>query len=105
MPAPVLVVVHPSGTRSRVTIESVPFSIGRSADNSLVLRDNRASRNHARIVFEDGGYFVEDLQSRHGLFVNGEPATRHRLANSDKIDFGFQDSYRLIFTIGFPPSF
>ncbi len=99
MPSPALVVVHPSGTRSRVPIESLPFSIGRNADNHLVLRDNRTSRNHARIVFEDGGYFIEDLKSRHGLFVNGEPATKHRLANSDRIDFGFQDSYKLIFAL------
>jgi sigma-B regulation protein RsbU (phosphoserine phosphatase) len=100
MPAPALVVVHPSGTRSRVVLDTVPYLIGRNADNNLVLRDNRASRNHARIVREDdGGYFIEDLQSRHGVFVNGEPITRHRLATSDKIDFGFQDSYRLIFTV------
>ena len=91
MPAPALVVVHPSGTRSKVILETLPFSIGRNADNNLVLRDNRASRNHARIVLEDGGYFVEDLQSRHGIFVNGEPTTRHRLAHSDRIDFGFQE--------------
>jgi len=99
MPSPALVVVHPSGTRSRVAIETLPFSIGRNADNHLVLRDNRTSRNHARIVFEDGGYFIEDLKSRHGLFVNGEPATKHRLANSDRIDFGFQDSYKIIFAL------
>jgi sigma-B regulation protein RsbU (phosphoserine phosphatase) len=99
MPAPALVVVNPSGTRSRVLLEALPFMIGRNADNNLVLRDNRASRTHARIVFEEGGYFLEDLQSRHGVYVNGEPVTRHRLANSDRVDFGFQDSYKLIFSL------
>ena len=46
--------------------------IGRQGDNNLVLRDNRASRSHARIVAEGSDYFIEDLKSRHGVYVNGE---------------------------------
>ena len=78
----------------------IPFLIGRQGDNHLVLRDNRASRSHARIVSENGNYFVEDLNSRHGVYVNGQRIKRHKLAASDRIDFGFQDSYRLVFTLG-----
>ncbi|HBY61430.1 MAG TPA: FHA domain-containing protein, partial [Solibacterales bacterium] len=63
--AAALVVVNPAGNRSRVVLEPLPFLIGRQADNSLVLRDNRVSRTHARIVGEDGGYVVEDLGSTH----------------------------------------
>jgi serine phosphatase RsbU (regulator of sigma subunit) len=98
--APALVVINPSGNRNRVPLEPVPFLIGRQADNHLVLRDNRASRNHARIIADNGDYFVEDLNSRHGVFVNGERVQQRRqLSNSDRIDFGFQDSYRLVFTL------
>ena len=71
-----LVVVNPSGTRSRVPIGATPFSIGRQADNHLILRDNRASRNHARIVLDTGEYYVEDLKSSHGIFVNGVKVLR-----------------------------
>jgi serine phosphatase RsbU (regulator of sigma subunit)/pSer/pThr/pTyr-binding forkhead associated (FHA) protein len=98
-PCPALIVVNPSGHRIRVPIESVPFIIGRQGDNQLVLRDNRASRVHARIVAEEGAYFIEDLNSRHGVYVNGERVGRRQLANSDRIDFGFQDSYKLVFTL------
>src|SRR5579884_2269345 len=94
-----LVVVTPSGNRTRVAIQPVPFQIGRQADNHLVLRDNRASRNHARIVAENGDYVIEDLNSRHGVFVNGQRVNRQKLANSDRIEFGFADSYKLIFTL------
>ena len=66
-----LVVVNPSGGRSRVTLDPLPFLIGRQAGNHLVLRDNRISRCHARIVADEGGFFVEDLNSRHGVYVNG----------------------------------
>ncbi len=94
-----LVVITPSGHRTRVPITPLPFRIGRHADNHLVIRDNRASRTHARITAENGHYYIEDLNSRHGLYVNGQKASKQRLANSDRIEFGFADSYRLIFTL------
>src|SRR5580693_6202331 len=96
---PALAVINPSGNRSRVPLDPLPFTIGRQGDNNLVLRDNRASRAHARIVSENGDYFVEDLNSRHGVFVNGQRVKRQKLTDADRIDFGFQDSYRLVFTL------
>ncbi len=69
-PAAVLLVLAPSGQRSRVPLDAMPFTIGRQSGNSLVLRDNRTSRNHSRIVFENGNYVVEDLNSRLGTWVN-----------------------------------
>lgn len=95
---PTLIVTNPSGGTSRVRIDPLPFSIGRSADNHLVLRDNRASRNHARIISEGTDYFIEDLRSSHGVLVNGNPVKRHRLRDGDRIEFGVPDSYTLVFT-------
>ena len=97
-PAAVLLVLAPSGQRSRVALDAMPFSIGRQSGNSLVLRDNRTSRNHCRIVFENGSYAIEDLNSRHGTFVNGKQISRHVLHNSDRIEFGVRDSYQLTFS-------
>jgi phosphoserine phosphatase RsbU/P len=91
-----LIVVDPSGHRSTVTIHAHPFRIGRQAGNQVVMRDNRASRVHAEIVVEQGEYWIEDLKSRHGTFVNGAKIQRHKLKEEDRIDFG-PDSYQLIF--------
>ncbi len=33
------------------------------------------------------------------MFVNGKRVTKHKLTDADRIDFGFQDSYRLVFTL------
>src|SRR5262249_34282509 len=99
LPPASLLILHPSGQRSRAAVEPLPFLIGRHADNHLVLRDNRASRTHARIIAEDGHYVVEDVNSRHGTWVNGERIARHILRNSDLIDFGVQDSYQLTFAL------
>jgi serine phosphatase RsbU (regulator of sigma subunit) len=94
-----LIVTDPGGHRTRVSIEPLPFLIGRQPQSHLLLRDSRVSRTHARIVFEHGGYVLEDAGSRHGTFVNGQRVERQPLANSDRIDFGAQDSYQLLFMI------
>ena len=99
LPPAALVVLNPSGQRTRTAIEAVPFMIGRQPDNNLVLRDNRASRTHARIIAENGQYVLEDLDSRHGTWVNGERVARHVLRNSDRIDLGVPESYQLTFTL------
>ena len=94
-----LLVVDPAGSRTRVRIQPVPFRIGRQADNHLLLRDSRISLAHARVLVEDGAYVIEDLNSRHGLYINGTRVTRHRLETSDRVEFGFADSYRLQFSL------
>jgi sigma-B regulation protein RsbU (phosphoserine phosphatase) len=99
LPPAALVVLHPSGQRTRTAIETLPFLIGRQPDNNLVLRDNRASRTHARIIAENGHYVIEDLDSRHGTWINGERTARHTLRNTDRIDLGVPESYQLTFTM------
>jgi serine phosphatase RsbU (regulator of sigma subunit)/pSer/pThr/pTyr-binding forkhead associated (FHA) protein len=94
-----LIVIDSNGHRSRVEIQPIPFKIGRQADSHLILRDSRASRNHAQIVLVNGEYAVEDLSSRHGVYVNGERVERQRLRNSDRIEFGVSDSYQLVFAL------
>ncbi|TWT75138.1 sigma 54-interacting transcriptional regulator [Allorhodopirellula solitaria] len=44
--------------------------LGRSSQNQIVLRSGRASRQHARVFHQDRGWFVEDLASRNGVFIN-----------------------------------
>ncbi len=99
LPPAALLVLSPSGQRSRVALEALPFMLGRQPDNDLVLRDNRASRQHARIISENGAYVIEDLSSRHGTWVNGERIARHVLRNSDRIEFGVRDSFQLTFSL------
>ena len=95
----VLTVVNPSGYRSRISIAENPFLIGRQSDNHLVLRDNRVSRNHARIIYDGGTYYLEDLSSRHGTYLNGTQVKELvKLTSADMIGFGFTDSYHLVFS-------
>jgi phosphoserine phosphatase RsbU/P len=95
--SPRLVVVEPNGTRREVQISSFPFRIGRQADNELTLRDSRISRQQAQITTDNGAFVIEDMGSRHGTFVNGEKILRRELKANDRIDFGMNDSYKLVY--------
>ncbi len=66
--------------------------IGRSAGAAdLVLPWNEeASREHCAIVFSSGAFFLEDLQSSNGTYVNEQPVERVRLRSGDKIRIGSQ---------------
>lgn len=54
----------------RFELDSDQSVIGRSADCEVPLDVPAVSRRHAKIVRENGKFFVEDLQSRNGTFVN-----------------------------------
>ncbi len=63
-------------------------TIGRLADNTVVL-DNPAVSSHHACVFRDGEQLVvEDLQSTNGTFVNGMRITRHVLKDGDVLLIG-----------------
>lgn len=66
------------------------WTVGRSEDNTFVLSDPWISRNHAMLQWmETGGFYLIDLGSRNGSFVNGRrvnvPVT---LQNGDRLTFG-----------------
>lgn len=50
-------------------------TIGRAATNQIVIKDERASRNHAEVFLTQGRWTVRDLESRNGTFV-GERQVR-----------------------------
>lgn len=60
--------------------------LGRHPDCDVVLDVQAVSRQHARILREGAHFFVEDLGSRNGTFVNGERVnSRCQLAENDRV--------------------
>ena len=49
--------------------------IGRGADCQLILNDDYVSTRHARVVSTEDGFYVEDLGSTNGTYVNGQRIT------------------------------
>ena len=95
----VLEVLSPDGARRFVRVSQSPFLIGRGAEtgNHLQLSDRRISRQCAALVFEGGTFYLEDRGQRRGLFVNEEKVESCRLADGDRIGFGVDDSYEIVF--------
>ena len=61
---------------------TLPATIGRSRDNTLVIRDEHASRLHAKVYFEGGRWFVRDF-GLNGTRLDGE-----RIAQAAEIEHG-----------------
>lgn len=65
------------------------YVIGRDASNPISIPDNSISSRHARIIRGSDGFFIEDLQSRNGTFINGGKVTDRRLlTNNDLVRIG-----------------
>jgi pSer/pThr/pTyr-binding forkhead associated (FHA) protein len=81
-------VAGPAAGRSLVVDR--PVELGRGPTAGFVLEgDELVSRLHARVSPVDGGLLVEDLGSRNGTTVNGEPVTRPtRLELGDVVGIG-----------------
>lgn len=66
-----------------------PIEAGRSADASLTLSDDQASRHHARIEPSGGGAIVTDLDSSNGTYVNDQPISQPtQLRPGDRVRIG-----------------
>ena len=65
------------------------IDIGReAAHNDVVLDDRTISRQHARIRYEKGDFFIYDLASANGVLVNGVSVQRRVLTHGDRIKLG-----------------
>jgi pSer/pThr/pTyr-binding forkhead associated (FHA) protein len=63
-------------------------TIGRNPESQIVLSSRSASRNHARVFFEGGHYWIKDLDSANGTSVNGKTVKLQMLADQDQVCFG-----------------
>lgn len=65
------------------------ITLGRDLSNDIVVSDSEVSRNHARLIWQDDGYTIQDLRSTNGTWVNGNSAMRAaKLAAGDMVAVG-----------------
>ncbi|MEQ8788994.1 MAG: SpoIIE family protein phosphatase [Pirellulaceae bacterium] len=87
MPLPAyLEITSPKLGTGHYALDDDLVTIGRAADNKVVVPDSALSRNHARIVRRADGFYVVDCGSTNGTLLNGELISREApLANGDVI--------------------
>jgi diguanylate cyclase (GGDEF)-like protein len=83
-----IIVIYGPELGKRVQLGTAPFEIGRSSKNDLFLDQESVSRHHARITFDGTNYWVGDLHSTNGTFVNDEPVREQRLRDGDQVRIG-----------------
>ncbi len=67
---------------------TTPFRIGRTEECDVCIKDEHVSRVHARTAYEDGGWWLYDLNSANGLIVNGERVPKVLLTNGITVRLG-----------------
>ena len=64
------------------------LTIGRSPDSDIFLDDVTVSRDHALLVRRSGDYYLDDLGSLNGTYVNRHRIESHRLEDGDELQVG-----------------
>jgi len=89
-----------AGPQAEMTIETGPdaghkhragdhaMRLGRSPDNDVILRDPATSGHHARLERRGDQFWLVDLGSTNGTFVNGESVQEKQLNHGDRLTVG-----------------
>jgi hypothetical protein len=83
-----LEIILGSETSRIIHLEERDIIIGRSPECDLPLSPNNVSREHARVSFRNDEYYIEDLGSTNGTYVNGIKIVKCALRKNDQIDIG-----------------
>ncbi|MEO9221232.1 MAG: FHA domain-containing protein [Mycobacteriaceae bacterium] len=70
-----LVVTHGALAGTRITLGTQPVMLGRADDSTLVLTDDYASTRHAKISPRGTDWYVEDLGSTNGTYLDRDKVT------------------------------
>jgi sigma-B regulation protein RsbU (phosphoserine phosphatase) len=86
---PEIAIQTAGGTRERYPLAKPRVTIGRSRESDIFLPDQWLSRHHAAIEQREEAFWVNDLRSKNGTLLNGEPvADWRRLRPGDVITLG-----------------
>jgi pSer/pThr/pTyr-binding forkhead associated (FHA) protein len=85
-PAPLLIIRRQDASVTQLEWTKPTLSLGRDSANDIIIDHPLASRRHARLERDENGYFIRDLDSTNGTYVNGDRIEGgHILRNQDKV--------------------
>ena len=85
---------------NKFEIKQAPLKLGRTADNQVQIDDLAVSIEHAQITRATGDngdihYFLEDLGSTNGSFINDRKIQKQQLHHNDSLRIGW-NTFRFI---------
>jgi len=85
-----VLVIRSGGGRTGETfpVEGERITVGRRPDSDIFLDDVTVSRDHALLVKRGEGWFIDDLGSLNGTYVNRQRIESHRLNDGDELQIG-----------------
>ena len=85
-----MVRIQISGAQGRTEEKSLsqPAVLGRDPQCDVVINDHQISRQHCRIEPQQDGVLVIDLNSRNGVYVNGQRLMKHLLKPGEVLEIG-----------------
>jgi hypothetical protein len=87
-PRATLAIREATGREWTIVADGAPLTIGRSAGNTIVLADDRVSRQHARLQARGGVLVLVDLDSTNGTRVNGSRISEVAVGAGDVVEIG-----------------
>jgi pSer/pThr/pTyr-binding forkhead associated (FHA) protein len=76
---------RPGESPQRISLDPLPFTVGRIDTADLQVDSTRVSRQHAQVVLENGRFVLRDLGSTNGTYVNGKQIESAVLADGDTV--------------------
>jgi membrane-bound lytic murein transglycosylase D len=77
----------PAGQERELHFDAT-FRIGRTEECEVCIKDEYVSRAHAEVSFENGEWYLRDLQSSNGIFIDQRQVQNARIAQSVTIRLG-----------------
>ncbi|MFF5227408.1 FHA domain-containing protein [Dactylosporangium sp. NPDC000521] len=92
-------VTGPAGEARSLVRPDDTVTIGRDAANDLVVEGTLISRRHAEVIWNDDGWFLRDLGSRNGTYVDGEKAAFVAAVDGGAVHLGAADGPKVAFKV------
>jgi pSer/pThr/pTyr-binding forkhead associated (FHA) protein len=85
----ILLILSPNFFGATSILDNTRHLIGRTSECNFTINDSLVSKRHCIITNEEGKFFIEDIGSRNGTFLNGKPIKKKTaLFYGDKITIG-----------------
>jgi pSer/pThr/pTyr-binding forkhead associated (FHA) protein len=93
----ILLVLKGAGVGGRYLLDAMETKVGRDINNEICLDDITVSRSHALITKSNGQYFIKDLGSLNGTYLNAISVRDTAITSGDEIQIG---KYHLTLFVG-----